>query len=133
MRTCTVTGEKFEPKTPEHFFASKEAFNLFIDEMDLLDQFVIEKRKINWDPIERACSECGEIFEATHPAMMYCTECKTNEDVKVKNPNDGRNPTKFYEPKIKECEECGRNFLATKPAMRYCEKCSDRGGEIVNN
>jgi len=135
MKTCPITEKPFEPASPEHFFASFEAFETFIDELDPMDQLVETKRVINWSYVKKNCSDCGNEFMSNHPASIYCESCKEAHDQSQHHdPDENRvNPNDFYEPKVKECDNCHRSFLATKPAMKYCEKCSERGGKIINN
>lgn len=130
LRRCPFTEEDFVPNTPEHYFSSKEAFEQFIDATDPMDEFVPEKREINWSPQQRIDPKTGEKFLASHPAQKYATpDTLIKEKIEETNKRTGR--LRNYEPRIKECNECHRQFIATKPAMRYCEDCSPKGGKLV--
>ncbi|QST02898.1 hypothetical protein IMZ31_20330 (plasmid) [Pontibacillus sp. ALD_SL1] len=69
------------PSNPMHFFANKEALTVFISEEDPLDEFKPQKREIQWNEMTRSCSACGKAFTAQHPAIMYCEEHRTQEEI----------------------------------------------------
>lgn len=70
-RVDVITKEKFETKNSNHYFENKESFLEFIEDMDPMDEFVPEKREINWEPQERTDPKTGEKFIAYHPAQIY--------------------------------------------------------------
>lgn len=80
MRTDPITKEKFEPKNPNHYFSSDKSFATFIEEQDPMEEFVPEKREINWEPIERVDPNTGEKFIATHPAQIYAPKAEDEAD-----------------------------------------------------
>lgn len=128
-RVCPFTEKTFTPKTPEHYFISKEAFDDFVEETDPLEEFHPIKRKPNWSPQERVDPNTGARFIANHPAQKYATE---DTIIKEKEPKtEEKKSARKYEPRVKDCKECNRPFVATKPAMRYCEECSPKGGKLV--
>lgn len=130
LRECVGTKQSFEPNNADHFFVNEMAFEKFIEEIDPLKEFVIQKREIDWEPRVRECRECGETFLATHPAMHYCEEHRTtNEDTDTDT--DSQEIETQTEGKVKSCDQCGRKFLATAPAMKYCQLCSPKGGKLI--
>jgi Zn finger protein HypA/HybF involved in hydrogenase expression len=135
MNKCPITEETFEPKNPDQVFLNKEAFNEFIKEMDPLENFEINKRKIGWEPAERLCRDCNTPFIAHHPAMHYCELHRAAPTTPEETHEDGDRrrlaPKEYYKPREKECVNCESIFLSTTPAMRYCENCSIKGGKLI--
>lgn len=80
LRIDPISKEKFEPANPNHYFSSLNSFLTFIDEQDPMDEFVPEKREINWEPIERIDPNTGEKFIATHPAQIYAPKSDDEEE-----------------------------------------------------
>lgn len=124
MRTCIITNETFEPKNPDHFFSSVDAFNTFVKQLDPMDSFNPEKREIQWSPQERIDPKTGKKFLAMHPAQIYAPDTEEEKE----EANSTATPTKVH---VKECAKCHREFLRTSHGMKYCEECSERGGELV--
>lgn len=131
MRTDPISNETFEPKTKEHFFKSKASFEAFIERLDPVDELKEIKREINWGPIERKCTECGDEFVAQHPATMYCENCRVDEEEDSNEKVVRFSPVDAFEPREKECKKCSNVFVSTKPAMKYCEQCSEYGGKVI--
>jgi len=130
MKTDPISKESFSPVSKEHFFKSKMTFEAFIERLDPVDELKETKREINWGPIDRKCSECGDEFTAEHPATMYCENCRKEKE-EEENKVAKFSPVDAYEPREKECKKCENIFLSTKPAMKYCEKCSEFGGKVI--
>lgn len=80
MRKDPITDELFEPRTKEHFFKTKANFEAFIERLDPVDEIKEVKREINWSPITRTCINCDAAFIATHPARVYCENCREEEE-----------------------------------------------------
>lgn len=130
MRECLVTKRPFTPQNEEHYFADQEAFKRFVESQDPMDEFVPQKRAINWGPFERRCAHCGSDYTTSHPAQMYCDTCTPEEKEAV----DRKSPLEYYQqqqPKVKACKRCGTLYEARLPSMRYCAGCSSTGGKIV--
>ena len=79
MRKDPVTQKRFEPKHLDHVFQSSESFDKFVEQKDVMDEFNVTKRDIGWEPKEVECPRCDKTFMKTHPATIYCEECRPKE------------------------------------------------------
>lgn len=108
-----------------------DEFKQMIVDSDPMKVFEERVREINWSVQKRQCKECGNFFEAEHPAKFYCNNCADIEDKINKRESviDRINNKRI----IRNCEKCGSGFILSAPAMKMCCECSPTGGQIIRD
>jgi hypothetical protein len=116
-------------KTKYQVFNSEDDLKQFVIENDPMKTFVPVKREINWNPEDRNCTECGQIFSVEHPAQFFCKTCAAKTEKEHKREAVVHRMRK--KPTIANCEVCDNEYKMTAPGMKKCINCSPKGGELV--